>query len=143
MSQKPVRMSDVPYEKTGTRRRIFSASLCRLQAYARLWIHDTDILIATPVQFLAAPVTEGHEFALQGSLTPWTDIISGFSANIGKDHAFLYAHRPSISGGRLVRFIRHTGEPGYISGYPFHKLSNPPYCVTSFVCRKLYVISIS
>ena len=88
-----------PMKKNGTRRRIFSASLCRLQAYARLWIHDTDILIATPVQFLAAPVTEGHEFALQGSLTPWTDIISGFSANIGENHAFLYAHRPSISGG--------------------------------------------
>ena len=99
MSRKPVRISDVPYEKNGTRRRIFSASLCRLQAYARLWIHDTDILIATPVQFLAAPVTEGHEFALQGNLTPWTDIISGFSANIGENHAFLYAHRPSIGRG--------------------------------------------
>lgn len=123
MSRKPVRISDVPYEKNGTRRRIFSASLCRLQAYARLWIHDTDILIATPVQFLAAPVTEGHEFALQGSLTPWTDIISGFSANIGENHAFLYAHRPSISGGKLVKVRSSTGVIRYICVFHFHMFS--------------------
>ena len=99
MSQKPVRMSDVPYEKTGTRRRIFSASLCRLQAYARLWIHDTDILIATPVQFLAAPVTEGHEFALHRRLASRTDVIGRLTANIGENHALLHTHRSSISGG--------------------------------------------
>lgn len=98
MSRKPVRMSDVPYEKNGTRRRIFSASLCRLQAYARLWIHDTDISIAAPVQFLAAPVTKSHEFALHGGLTSWTDIISGFSTRIREHHKLGDSHPLAIIG---------------------------------------------
>lgn len=124
MSRKPVRMSDVPYEKTGAQGDGSSPlPLCRLQAYARLWIHDTDISIATPVQFLAAPVTKSHEFALQGNLTPWTDIISGFSANIGENHAFLYAHRPSISGGKLVKVRSSTGVIRYICVFHFHMFS--------------------
>ena len=89
MSRKPVRMSDVPYEKTGTRRRIFSASL-RVARSSR-----TD---HTPVQFLAAPVTKSHEFALQGSLTPWTDIISGFSTRIREHHKLGDSHPLAVIG---------------------------------------------
>ena len=142
MSRKPVRISDVPYEKK------------RHKA--------TDLLrFLVPVTSLCAFVDTRHGHfdshaspisGRTGHKKPWIRAPwSPYTLDRHNKWFFCqYRRKPCVPlrtspfdrQGRLVRFIRHTDEPGYISGCPFHKLSNPPYCVTSFVCRKLYVILI-